>query len=143
MTAAEDGDGLVGIAQSEDEGEDLSRTDESGCDINGEEHKDDDCTDIPEESALVPETVGEEGGKGQGVLGDLGVDPESLRDEEPCSVGTDGETDSDPDLSETGCVYRSGKSHEKPAAHIRSLCGKCGDVGVEGTSAEDVIRQVR
>ena len=64
----DDGDVLVLLAESEDDGEHLSRSDESGCDVDYEEDQDDDCTDIPQQAFLILVTVGEEGGKGKGVL---------------------------------------------------------------------------
>jgi hypothetical protein len=116
--------------------------DQAGRGVEGEEDQDDQRREDAQQAALVVEAVLQVIGKGQGILGQLGVAAQTGGDELPVQIGPDREPDGDPDLTHAQGVYRAGQAQEQPAAHVRGPGAQGGDAAAKATAAEDVVGQV-
>ena len=107
--------------------------------VDREEDSDDDRRDDLDNASLVAVAVLEEAGDRQRVAGDDGVFSQSGRNEIPVENGAEQQADGDPHLTRTGEIYRAGKSHKQPAAHIGSLSRESRRPAAEVSAAEEVV----
>ena len=110
---------------------------ESGCGIGNEKDHDDECRDQREDLRLIPETIGEKLGDGKGVVCCQRVAAKPFGYDQPVNVGADRKPQSGPDrLRYAGEIGKAGKTHQKPAAHIRCFRAHGSDKGAELPAAQ-------
>jgi len=84
--------------------------------------------------------VCQEFGDGDGIFCMDGVLAHPLGNEEPVQVCSDQQAYRSPKgFLQAGEVGKSGKSHQEPAAHVRSFGAESGEPGSDGTTAEEVV----
>ena len=71
------------------------------------------------------------------------VAAQTRRDEDPRADGSDGQTDTDPDLTHAEQIDRAGQAHQDPRAHIGRARGQGRDPAVHLTAAEEVFLLTR
>ena len=127
------------VVSAEDEVEQLCAAAERGSRVHQEEHENDSRAREADNGVLREEALLEVLGNGDGVACRIGHLAELCREELPVEVGADEKTDSYPAFSQTVQEYRSRKSHQQPAAHIRSLRRDCGGPAAKLPAAYEII----
>ena len=110
------------------------------CDEEREEYENEYSRDRHNDLLLFAEAVREELGNSDRVVRSNAVSAESLGDDKPVEVGTDGQTDGGPGGLRQATHHGDGrKTHEEPAAHVGGLRAHGGDQGTQLTAAEEEI----
>ena len=110
------------IVHAEDAAEQFAAGSEAGCCVGNEEHDDNNGRDTHEDIFVITVSAGEKVRHGDGVICHVGVDTDSLGNDEPVEIRTDGKTNGCPcSVRNTGEVSDAGQTHEEPAAHVRGF----------------------
>ena len=124
------------VVHAEHGGEQLAARRKAGSGIGDKEDDNDNGRNQGERVALVPEALGEKLGNGNGMDA-LGVDTQTLGNQQPVEICADSQTDGSPRrLRKTRHQRKTGQAHQKPAAHVRRLRTHRRDERTELSAAE-------
>ena len=90
----------------------------------------------------VVESVVQEAGDGDRVIGDLGVGTQTRGHQQPVGQGPDRQSDGDPSLDQSTDVQGSRQSHQQPPRHVRGSRRQCRHPGIEVAVGEHVVVEV-
>ena len=103
--------------------EQLAAGGEAGGGVGHKEDQNDQRSDAHEHVSVIPIAVGEKIRNGNGVSTALGVHTQTLGNDQPVQISTNGKTDGGPaDLGASAQIRQSRKSHKQITAHVRRLC---------------------
>jgi len=116
--------------------------DHAGGDVEGEVDQNDEAAGPAQQPVRVVETVVQEAGDRDGVVGDLGVGAQTRSHQQPVRQGTDRQSDGDPPLNQSADVQGSRQSHQQPPRHVRGSRRQCRHPGIEVAVGEHVVVEV-
>lgn len=125
------------IVHAEQTAEEFAAGSEAGCCVRDEEHDNDDGGNAHEDVFVITVSAGEKVRDRDGVVCHMGVDTDSLGDDEPVEISTDGKTDGCPRrVCHTCQVSNAGQTHEEPTAHVGGFGTHGCDKGTQFSAAQ-------
>ena len=122
--------------------EETAAGDHAGGDVEGEVDQNDEATGPAQQPMRVVESVVQEAGNGDRVVGDLGVGAQTRGHQQPVGQGSDRQSDGDPSLDQSTDVQGSRQSHQQPPRHVRGSRRQCRHPGIEVAVGEHVVVEV-
>ena len=125
------------IVHTEQAAEEFTTGSKTGCCVRDEEYDNDDGGNAHQDVFVITISAGEKVRDSDGVICHMGVNTDSLGNDEPVEIRTDGKTDSCPRrVCHTCQVSNTGQTHQKPAAHVGCFRTHGCDKGAQFSAAQ-------